>query len=155
MDFNQLFRRSIVLAAGVLVAAHTSSGIHYDGWGALFVVVLLLSLVNSFLRPLLMLLSLPLIVLTLGIGIWLVNAFLFLIVSLLVSGFHVESFGSALWGAFVMSLIGVGASCLGFGVNERPKVQFNMNTGSSHAGAASHTSAKRRSMLEDDDVIDI
>ena len=67
-------------------------------------VVVLLSLCNTVLKPLLVLFTLPFIVLSLGIGVWLINALLFYFVGRLVSGFHVATFGAALWGALIVSL---------------------------------------------------
>jgi putative membrane protein len=55
-------------------------------------------------KPFLLLFTLPFIVLTLGIGIWLINAVLFYFVGRLVDGFHVAGFGSALLGALIVSL---------------------------------------------------
>ena len=79
-------------------------GISYDTGTTLFVVVLLLSLFNAVLKPLLLLFTLPFIVLTLGVGIWLINAVLFYFVGRLVDGFHVAGFGSALLGALIVSV---------------------------------------------------
>jgi putative membrane protein len=67
-------------------------------------VVLLLSFLNVAVKPVLMLFALPFIVLTLGIGIWLINAVLFYFVGRLVEGFHVDGFKAALWGALIVSL---------------------------------------------------
>lgn len=96
MDLKQLLKSWVIVAFGVLIASNTASGIHYDSYGTLLVVVILLSACNVFLKPLLMLFSLPFIILTFGIGIWVINALLFLFVGALVSGFYVDSFSSAL-----------------------------------------------------------
>ena len=68
------------------------------------VVVALLSLFNAILKPVLVIFTLPFVVLSLGLGIWLINALLFLAVSKLVAGFYVHDFWSALWGALIVSL---------------------------------------------------
>jgi len=99
-----LLVRWAVLALGVVLSATLLPGISYTTGTTLAVVVLLLSFFNAVLKPLLMLFTLPFIVLTLGIGIWLINAFLFFVVGKLVDGFHVAGFGSALLGAAVVSL---------------------------------------------------
>jgi len=67
----------------------------------------LLSFFNAVLKPLLLLFTLPFIVLSLGIGIWIINAFLFYFVGRLVDGFHVAGFGSAMLGALIVSLTNV------------------------------------------------
>ncbi len=102
--FVNLLVRWAILALGVVLSATLVPGISYSTGTTLAVVVLLLSFFNAVLKPLLMLFTLPFIVLTLGIGVWLINAFLFFIVGKLVDGFHVAGFGSALLGAAVVSL---------------------------------------------------
>jgi len=93
-----------VLALGVVLSTKIVPGISYDTGTTLAVVVLLLSFFNAVLKPLLLLFTLPFIVLSLGIGIWLINAVLFYFVGRLVEGFHVAGFGSALLGALIVSL---------------------------------------------------
>jgi putative membrane protein len=100
---NLLIRWS-VLAAGVALSARIVPGINYDSGATLLVVVVLLSLFNAILKPLLVLFTLPFVVLSLGLGIWLINAFLFLAVSRLVPGFAVRDFWAALWGALIVSV---------------------------------------------------
>jgi len=101
--FVNLLLRWVVLALGVVLSAKIVPGIGYDDGLTLVVVVLLLSLFNAVLRPLLVLFTLPFIVLTLGLGLLLVNAVLFYLVGKLVDGFHVAGFGSALLGAVIVS----------------------------------------------------
>ena len=102
--FVNLLVRWLVLALGVALGAALVPGIHYDTGWTLAVVVVLLSFCNAVLKPLLMLFTLPFIILTLGIGVWLINASLFLIVGKIVDGFHVSGFGSALAGAAIVSV---------------------------------------------------
>lgn len=104
-DFLDLLKSWIVIALGVIIAAHIVDGISYDSSWTLFIVVFLLSVFNAFLKPVLVILTLPLIILTFGIGLWFINALLFILVSKLVSGFEVASFPSALWGALIVSLV--------------------------------------------------
>ena len=102
--FVNLLVRWVILALGVVLSAKIVKGISYDTESTLVVVVLLLSFFNAVLKPLLLLFTLPFVVLTLGIGIWLINALLFYFVGRLVEGFHVASFGSALFGALIVSV---------------------------------------------------
>lgn len=102
--FVNLLVRWIVLALGVALAAQLVPGLRYDTGGSLLAVVILLSVFNAVLKPLLVLFSLPFIVLSLGIGLWLINALLLLLVGELVKGFHVAGFGSALLGALIISV---------------------------------------------------
>jgi putative membrane protein len=89
---------------GVALSALIVPGITYDSGVTLLVVVALLSLFNAILKPVLVIFTLPFVVLSLGLGIWLINALLFLAVSKLVAGFSVHDFWSALWGAFIVSV---------------------------------------------------
>jgi len=102
--FVNLVLRWLVLALGVTLSTKLVPGIHCDDGTTLLVVVLVLSFFNVVLKPLLLLFTLPFIVLTMGLGIWLINALLFFVVGRLVEGFHVAGFGSALLGALIVSI---------------------------------------------------
>jgi putative membrane protein len=103
-SLGNLLVRWGVLALGVALAAHIVPGIGYHDFTTLVVVVLLLSFFNLFLKPLLVLFTLPFIVLTMGLGLIVINALLFLFVGRLVNGFYVAGFWSALGGAVVVSV---------------------------------------------------
>lgn len=152
MKLQQLFKSWLLIALGVLLASNTSQGISYDSTEALLLTVLLLSLCNVFFKPLLMLFSLPFIILTFGIGVWLINAFLFLLVGEIVGGFHVVGFTSALWGALVVSITSAVANVL-FGKN-KVKVKVN-RSGPRGPTGGSQSQSSRRPLKNDDDVIDI
>lgn len=102
--FINLLVRWAVLALGVALAAHIVRGISYDNGETLILVVLLLSFFNAILKPLLVLFTLPFILLTMGFGVILINALLFLFVGRLVEGFHVDGFWSALGGAIIVGV---------------------------------------------------
>ena len=102
--FVNLLVRWFVLALGVVLSTKIVPGISYDTGTTLAVVVLVLSFFNAVLKPLLLLFTLPFIVLSLGIGIWIINAILFYFVGRLVDGFHVAGFCSALLGALIVSM---------------------------------------------------
>ena len=118
----------LITTVGVLVAAHVVDGIHYEGWVDLVVATLLLGLLNAFVRPILMLLSLPLLLLTLGLFMLVINAGLLWLVGELVKGFHVAGFWAAFKGALVIavlslllnSLTGTGNTRLRFSRSRRP-----------------------------------
>ncbi|HEX3816664.1 MAG TPA: phage holin family protein [Chthoniobacterales bacterium] len=99
-----LFRWAITTIA-VMVAAALITGIRYDSFGALLGAALLLGILNAFLRPILLLLMAPLIIVTLGLFIFVVNALMLYLVNDLVHGFHVDNFGSAFWGAILISIV--------------------------------------------------
>ena len=110
--FLALLARWAVLAFGVFIATKVIPGIQYDSFGTLVAVVALLSLFNAVLKPLLMLFSLPLIVLSLGVGVLFINALLFLLVGELVTGFSVDTFWHAMGGSLIVSLTNVFVSLL-------------------------------------------
>ena len=83
------------------VASHIFKGITYTGPAALWVAALLLGLVNAIVRPVLVLLTLPLTILTLGLFLLVINALMMMLVSAVVKGFVVKGF----WTAFFASVL--------------------------------------------------
>lgn len=102
---RRFLQRWLVSTLGVLVATQIVPGIQVTSWQGLLVASLLLGLLNTFVRPILTLLSLPLVVLTLGLFLWVINALLLYMVGWLVKPFQVSSFLSALGGAAVISIV--------------------------------------------------
>ncbi len=102
--FGRLLVRWLVLALGVIIATRLVHGIHCSDAGALVAVVVLLSFFNAILRPVLVLFTLPFIIVTMGLGIVVINAILFLFVGRLVDGFTVEGFWPAVGGSLVVSV---------------------------------------------------
>jgi len=86
-------------------AAGSLGVLHFDGARCLLGAALVLGIINAIVRPVVLLLSLPFIILTLGVGILIVNALLLMAVSGLLPCFHVGSFGHAFLGAFIISLV--------------------------------------------------
>jgi putative membrane protein len=136
--------RWAILALGVVFATKVIDGIHYDDAPTLIIVVVLLSFFNAILKPVLLLFTLPFIVLTLGLGIIVINALLFLAVGGLVHGFHVDGFWSAVGGSLVVSFTNFVLSR--FTRVKRPSVGLSA---SGESKTAARVKAKR------DDVIDI
>lgn len=97
--------RWMITTVAVMVAPVFISGIRYDTVGALIGAALLLGILNAFVRPVLLILSAPLILVTLGFFILVINALMLRLVPGMVIGFHVDSFGSAFWGALLISII--------------------------------------------------
>lgn len=106
LDANQkkFLTRWVIDTFSVLLAAHLVSGIRYDNLLSLTVATLVMGLFNATLKPLLLLLSLPLLIFTLGLFWLVINAFLFYLVGWLIPGFTVVSFGAAFWGALLVSV---------------------------------------------------
>jgi putative membrane protein len=90
----------------VLVAVYLVKGIHYERPLDLLVASLLLGILNSVLRPILMLLALPLLIFTLGLFTLVINALVFYFVgNLLRPQFRVDTFWDAFWGALIVSIV--------------------------------------------------
>lgn len=88
-----------------MAASAVLCGIRYDTLGSLLAAALLLGIFNAFVRPVLLILSAPLILVSLGFFILVVNALMLLWVPTFVPGFHVDRFGSAFWGAILIGII--------------------------------------------------
>jgi putative membrane protein len=97
--------RWMITTVAVMVAPAFISGIRYDSVGALIGAALLLGILNAFVRPVLLILSAPLILVTLGFFILVINALMLYWVPGMVMGFHVDGFGSAFWGAILIGII--------------------------------------------------
>src|SRR5256885_9128896 len=98
-------RRWMVNPCAVMVAANVVHGIRAETVTGLFVASLLLGIFNALLRPFLWLLSLPLVIVTLGLFTLVINALLLYAVGFLVKSFVVADFRAAFWGALVISLV--------------------------------------------------
>jgi putative membrane protein len=96
--------RLAISAFGLWLADQLLGGIEIAGTGTLIVAALLYGLVNAVVRPLAVLLTLPITVVTLGLFLLVVNAAMFGLVAALLDGFHVAGFGAALLGSIVVGL---------------------------------------------------
>ena len=97
--------RVVVNALAIMLAASIVPGIAVDGLVSALAAAVLLGLINAFVRPVLLILTLPITLLTLGLFLFVLNGFCFWLVAWLVKGFHVAGFGSALLGALVVSVV--------------------------------------------------
>ena len=97
--------RWFVTAIAVLVAERLLPGIQCSGWGTLLGASLLLGIINAFVRPVLLLLSLPFIIVTMGLFILVVNALLLWLVANIIPGFYVDGFWNAFFGSIIISLV--------------------------------------------------
>jgi putative membrane protein len=100
-----LLARWIVNAAALLLVAYLYPGVHLAGFGSALLAALVLGLVNAVIRPILVILTLPVTVLTLGLFIFVINGLLFWLVGSFVEGFVVGGFWSGVLGALLFSLI--------------------------------------------------
>ena len=105
----KLLLRLIINSIALAAAAWAVSGIHYEGVPSLVAMALLFGLVNALIRPIVTVLSCPLMILTLGLFTFVVNALMLYlagtIAALVGLNFRVEGFGAAFWGALVVSVV--------------------------------------------------
>ena len=99
-----LIARWIINAAVLLLVAYIYPGVQIESFGAALVAALVLGLVNAIVRPILVVLTLPVTLLTLGLFLFVINALLFWFVAEVVHGFSVGGFGAALLGSILYSL---------------------------------------------------
>ncbi|ABF07057.1 putative membrane protein [Cupriavidus metallidurans] len=95
----------IINAAALFLVGYLISGVHLGSFGSAMIAALVLGLVNALIRPILVILTLPVTLLTLGLFIFVINALLFLFVGNLLQGFVVDGFGPALLGSILYSVI--------------------------------------------------
>jgi putative membrane protein len=99
--------RWLLLAAALLLVAQIYPGVQVTSFGSAMIAALVLGLFNTLLRPILVLLTLPVTVLTLGLFLFVINALLFYFAASLLAGFHVNGFVAALIGSVLYSLCGL------------------------------------------------
>jgi putative membrane protein len=98
-------KRWLITAVAVALAAQIVPGIDCPTPLGLVLAALLLGLLNAFVRPAMLLLSLPLLIFTLGLFILVINALLLYAVGHMLKDFHVESFAAAFWGSLIISIV--------------------------------------------------
>src|SRR5688572_2000206 len=109
-----LIARWILNAAALLLVAYLYPGVQVETFTAAVIAALVLGLVNAVVRPVLVLLTLPVTVITLGLFLFVINALLFWLVAEIVPGFRVTGFVAALVGSVLFSLITLVTSWLLF-----------------------------------------
>ena len=115
-----LFARILITAFGLWVADVALDGVWFDGAGPLFLAALLLGLVNGFIRPIVILLTFPFTLVTLGLFLFVVNGAMVLLVDRVMDPMHVEGLGTAIVASLLVSITGWLAN--GF-VGNRGKVE--------------------------------
>jgi putative membrane protein len=104
-----------ITAFALWVASHVFKGLRFGSTGALALSALLLGLANAVVRPLLVVLTLPLTLLSFGVFLLVINALVLMLVAKLVKGFHLDGFWTAFWASIFMALLSLvlGAFVLG------------------------------------------
>lgn len=117
-----------ITALALWVASYIFKGVKFDSAGALIVAALLLGFANAIVRPLLIMLTLPLTLLTFGLFLLVINALVILLVSALVKGFRLSGFWTAVFASLFVSLLSmlIGATVTG----DDPALRIQMPQGS-------------------------
>jgi putative membrane protein len=100
-----IFFKLIISSLAVLLTGYLLPGIHVDDYMVALLVAVVLALLNGFLKPVLILLTIPFTVFTLGLFLLVINAAIVMLAERFVSGFHVEGFWWALLFSIVLSVI--------------------------------------------------
>ncbi len=100
-----LLVRWLVLTAAIMVASYLIQGIEVNGFFSAFFAAAILGVLNVFFRPILLILTLPINILTLGFFTFIINAVLLKMASGVISGFVVHGFWSAVFGGLVISVV--------------------------------------------------
>lgn len=100
----KLLTRILVTSGLVLVLAHFMPGVHVAGFTTALIVAVVLGLLNIFIKPILVIFTLPVTVLTLGLFLLVINALLILLCTIIVGGFSVDSFWIALLFSILLSV---------------------------------------------------
>lgn len=98
------FLRWLLLALLIIFIAWIIPGIYVSNFFVALLVVVVIGLVNTFVRPFVVLISLPLNFLTLGLFGFIINTLLFLLVAKIAPGFNIDGFWSGFWGALILSI---------------------------------------------------
>ena len=103
----KLIVRWMLLAAALLLVAYVHPGVDVQSFGSALIAAFVLGLLNTLLRPVLVVLTLPVTLLTLGLFLFVINAAMFYASASLLGGFNVSGFGAALTGSLIYSLLGM------------------------------------------------
>ena len=104
---TKILVRWLLLAGALLLVAHLYPGVVVKSFSAALIAAFVLGLLNTLLRPLLVLLTLPVTVLSLGLFLFVINALMFWAAAALLDGLAVTGFGAALIGSLIYSLCGM------------------------------------------------
>ena len=118
-----------ITALALWVASYIFKGVKFDSTGALIVAALLLGFANAIVRPLLIVLTLPLTLVTFGLFLLVVNALVILLVSALVKGVRLSGFWTALFASLFVSVLSVLISAVVTGGNPAMEIQMPQGSG--------------------------
>ena len=112
LERMKLLLKWLLSAAALLLVAAVFSGVQVHSYGSAILAAAVIALLNTLVRPVLVLLTLPATLLTVGLFLLVINGLMLWAASGLLSGFHVTGFWAAVWGAILYSLLGIAIESL-------------------------------------------
>jgi len=109
------------LTTAIIFASYIMDGIHVSGFFSAFFAAAILGILNAVFRPILIILTLPINILSLGLFTFVINALLLKMASGVISGFDVQGFWSAVFGSLIISLV---SWLLSSFINEQGRVEY-------------------------------
>ncbi|MEI8325513.1 MAG: phage holin family protein [Betaproteobacteria bacterium] len=103
----RLLFKWLLCATALLAVAHLYSGVHVASFSSALIAAFVIGLFNTLLRPLLVLLTLPVTIVTLGLFLFVINALMFWLAAMMLDGFYVRGFDAALLGSLIYSILGL------------------------------------------------
>jgi len=100
-----MFLKLFINALAFYITAYIIPGMFIGGWQTLLVIAVVWGILTIFIKPILMILTFPINIMTLGLFTFVINAILLLIMSNIVPNFHIENFGTALLAAIVLTIV--------------------------------------------------
>jgi len=116
-----IFIRWLILTAAIMFASYVLDGIQVKGFFTALFAAAILGILNAFFRPILIILTLPINILSLGLFTFIINAMLLKMASGVISGFQVYGFWSAVFGSLLISLVSWALSSF---INEQGKMEY-------------------------------
>ncbi len=116
-----LLYRWILNALALWLTSAVLSGIQVDGVGSLLIAALVLGILNALLRPLLLIATFPITLVTVGLFVFVINGFMLWVTASVVSGFHVRGFFSAVVGALLLSFF---SFVLNLFISDRGRIEY-------------------------------
>jgi putative membrane protein len=140
---NGIFVRWLTLTGAILLTAYVLDGIRVSGFFSAFLAAAILGILNALFRPIVVLITLPINILTLGLFTFVINAVMLKMASGVISGFEVNGFGSAVLGSLLISLI---SWLMNSFINDRGTITYY---------SSDHRTRHRSPTRPDEDTIDL
>ena len=116
-----IFLRWLILTASIVVTSYLVSGIYVSGFFSAFFAAVILGILNAVFRPVILILTLPINILTLGLFTFVINALMLKLASGLIPGFEVRGFGAAVFGSLIITVVNWLLTAF---VNEKGRVEY-------------------------------